>query len=205
MSEGRELLARALTPLARRVPFSPNAITALALLLCLTAACLLAAARFDARLFLLAPAIALLGGLLDALDGIVARVRNQSSRFGDFFDHFADRVADSALLAGWMWGSGVRSSIAMIAIIMVLLVGYSGTQIEATFGTRSYEDVGRAQFIAAIVLLPVLSYLSARAIVSGAAGLSAPEIGAIMLIVVTVHALLQRLRRAGAIARELDR
>lgn len=148
----RDRLSRWFTPLARRCPLSPNTVSLLALALNLGAAALLVSQHF-----LIAIAVIAIGGLADAFDGIVARVQEKESRFGDFLDHVADRVADSALAACWMIGSGVREPIVVTGVILVLLNGYVGTQIEATFAVRSYDSVGRGEFVLALIVFPIVS------------------------------------------------
>src|SRR5512142_924944 len=156
MHPRRERLARWLTPVARRCPFSPNAVTFAALALNLAAATLL-----YFRWVVVAIVLIAIGGLCDALDGLVARVQNRVTRFGDFLDHVADRLSDSALAAGWMLGSGVRKELTVAGIIVVMLNGYVGTQIEATYGQRNYESVGRGEFVLALVVFPIVSYILA--------------------------------------------
>ena len=150
----RDRLHRWFEPLARRCPLSPNAITILALLLNVAAAALL-----YRRWFLTAMVILAVGGLADALDGIVARVQEKTSRYGDFLDHFADRVSDTLLLTGWLLGSEVRAELAVAAIIAVMLNGYIGTQIEATWRERNYDTVGRGEFVLALVVFPIVSHI----------------------------------------------
>ncbi|HSP33428.1 MAG TPA: CDP-alcohol phosphatidyltransferase family protein, partial [Thermoanaerobaculia bacterium] len=150
----RERLGRWLTPVARRCPLSPNAITVIALLLNLAAAALL-----YFRVVWIAIVIVAIAGLCDAFDGVVARVQDRATRFGDFLDHVADRIGDSALAAGWMLGAGVRSELAIAAIIVVMLNGDIGTQIEATYGQRNYESVGRGEFVLALIAFPILTSL----------------------------------------------
>lgn len=201
VSRGRAWVGRTLAPIARRCPLSPDAITILALTLSLAAAGVFALAARNPHLFLLAPLLAIAGGLLDAFDGVVARVKGLTSRWGDFLDHLADRVADGAMLMGWLVGSGVRPAIALPALLAVLLVGYAGTQIEATFGSRSYDDTGRAEFIAALVLLPLLSWGTVEYEVGPISGLSMPEWATLLLTVTALHALWQRVLRARRCAR----
>lgn len=152
MHPWRERLARWLTPLARRCSLSPNTITILALILNL-----LAAAMFLLRLFLIALPLIAIAGLADALDGIVARLQQKETKFGDFLDHVCDRVSDTALAACWMVGSAVRAPLIIIGVILIMLNGYVGTQLEATFGERNYESVGRGEFVLAIIVFPLVS------------------------------------------------
>jgi len=155
----RDRLNRWLLPVARRTPLSPNAVTVLALAINLGAAACLAMGGRRPPLFLVAIGLIAVGGLADALDGIVARAKNQSSRFGDFLDHAADRVSDTAIAACWLYGSGVREWLVIAAIILVMLNGYLGTQIEATWRERSYDAVGRGEFVLALIVFPIVSYI----------------------------------------------
>ncbi|MHB0970897.1 MAG: CDP-alcohol phosphatidyltransferase family protein [Thermoanaerobaculia bacterium] len=203
MHPWRARLERWFRPLAQRSPLSPNALTLLAFVLNLAAAAFFAAARARPSLFMVAIPVITAGGLLDAFDGIVAREQHKSSRFGDFLDHLLDRASDMALLAGWMYGARIRPEFAIPLLILVALNGYAGTQIEATFGSRSYEGVGRGEFVLALVAIPVLTYVT---IVSGfdsyrVAGHSVVEILAILLALGAIAGIAQRLK----LARSLDR
>ena len=198
MHPWRDRLTRWLTPLARRCPLSPNSITIVALILNLCAAALLARAYF-----LWAIALIAAGGLADAFDGIVARAQGRETRFGDFLDHSADRLSDTALVAGWMIGSQVRESLVVAATIVVMLNGYLGTQIEATFRERNYESIGRGEFVLALIVLPIVSYIVLR---NGWSSLTfgtlmITEWLALLLIVFALFGVVQRL----ALARRLER
>lgn len=100
MHPWRDRLDRWLSPVARRTPLSPNAISVIALALNV-----IAAACLYERWFLTAIAFIAAGGLADALDGIVARVHGRATRFGDFLDHCLDRVSDTLIAAGGCWAT----------------------------------------------------------------------------------------------------
>lgn len=155
----RERLGRWFDPLARRIPLSPNTISLFALALNIAAALLLFHGRRRPVEFLIAVGFVAAGGLADALDGIVARVQGKSSRFGDFLDHCADRLSDILLAICWLTGNGVRESLVIAAVTAVMLNGYMGTQIEATFHERNYDSVGRGEFVLALVIYPIVSYI----------------------------------------------
>jgi phosphatidylglycerophosphate synthase len=155
----RERLGRWFDPLARKMPLSPNAISLIALALNITAAVLLFHGRKQPLDFLIAIGFIVVGGLADALDGIVARAQGKASRFGDFLDHCADRVSDTLLAICWLTGSGVRESLVIAAVVGVMLNGYIGTQIEATFHERNYDSVGRGEFVLALIVYPIASYI----------------------------------------------
>jgi phosphatidylglycerophosphate synthase len=154
MNVWRVRMERWLTPLARRCPLSPNAVTLLALAVSVVAAWLL----WDRRFLVAIVAIAF-AGIADAFDGVVARVQGKTSAFGDFLDHFADRISDVLLVTGWLLGNGVRREIALAVVIFVLLNGYVGTQIEATWRERTYDTVGRGEFVLALIVYPLISHI----------------------------------------------
>jgi len=161
MNIWRDRLNRWFTPLARRCPLSPNAISVIALALNVIAAvCLDRGGRFP-PLFLVAIVFVAGGGLADAFDGIVARVQGKESRYGDFLDHVLDRISDLLLAAGWIVGNGVREELALAAIAATMLNGYVGTQLEATYHERNYESVGRGEFVLALVVYPTVSFILA--------------------------------------------
>src|SRR5687768_115359 len=198
MNVWRDRLHRWFAPLAQRCPLSPNAITLIALALNVAAAVLL-----YRRQFLVAMLLLVVGGLADAFDGIVARVQNKTSRFGDFLDHFADRVSDVLLLTGWLLGSGVRAEIALLAVIPIMLNGYIGTQLEATWHERTYETVGRAEFVLALVVFPLVSHIlfSNEWQTTAVAGLRIPECMALLLVLGALLGIAQRF----VLARRLER
>jgi phosphatidylglycerophosphate synthase len=158
MHPWRERLGRWFTPLARRSPLSPNAITVVALILNIAASAMLVRGARWPRNFLIAISLTTIAGLADAFDGIVARVQKRESRFGDFLDHVCDRVSDTLLSACWMIGNGVREPLVLAGVIVVMLNGYIGTQIEATFRKRNYESLGRGEFVLALIIFPIVSF-----------------------------------------------
>lgn len=154
MNVWRDRFGRWFEPAARRFPLSPNTITLLALAINLGAAALL-----YRRQFLLAIALIAVGGLADLFDGLVARVQGKTSRFGDFLDHVCDRVSDVSLMAGWLLGNAVRVELAIAAVIVVMLNGYVGTQLEATWREREYDTLGRGEFVLGLIVFPSVSQI----------------------------------------------
>lgn len=198
----RDRLDRWLLPIARRSPLTPNQITVLALLINLTAAVLLGLGAKRPSLFLVAPFLLAVAGIMDALDGVVAREQGLTSRFGDFIDHLADRVSDCFLVAGWAVGASVRVEIAVVTALGVALTGYAGTQVEATFGVRSYEGLGRGEFVLALVSLPLISFsLASAGIMETSYGpFTIPEYLALALALFTGLGVIQRVRLARRLA-----
>jgi CDP-diacylglycerol--glycerol-3-phosphate 3-phosphatidyltransferase len=109
----------ALAPLGRGLAalgITPNAITALGVMLTLVGAVLIAQER---------PALALLillaGSLADTLDGLVARATGGGTKLGAFLDSTADRVADAAVFAAAAWVGSVRSDVVLLWAALVAL------------------------------------------------------------------------------------
>ncbi|HEX8154096.1 MAG TPA: CDP-alcohol phosphatidyltransferase family protein [Thermoanaerobaculia bacterium] len=194
----RDRLARWFDPIARRCPLSPNAITVLALLINAVAAALM-----YRRFFLAAVACIVVGGLADAFDGIVARVQQKTSRYGDFLDHFADRVSDTFIVTGWLVGSAVRFELVIASIIAVGFNGYIGTQIEATWRERNYDTLGRGEFVLALIVFPLVSHILFSNGWSELApgGFTIPEWLALLLIAFALVGILQRFRLAARLER----
>ena len=203
MNVWRDRFARWFDAPARRCPLSPNAITVIALIVNLAAAAALIAGGRRPIFFLVSIALLTLGSLADAFDGIVARVQGKSSRFGDFLDHVCDRISDTSVAAAWMIGSGVGYLLTVGAMVVVMLNGYVGTQIEATWRERNYDAVGRGEFVLALIVFPTVSYTLATNGWSDLrlAGFTIPEWLTILLIAFAIFGLGQRL----ALALRLER
>jgi phosphatidylglycerophosphate synthase len=203
MNIWRERLHRWLAPMAARCPFAPNTITIAALMMNAAAATGFYFALGHPALFLISMPVVAIAGFADALDGIVARVQHKESRYGDFLDHFADRVSDILLITGWLLGNRVRVEITVIVIIAVMLNGYLGTQIEASWKSRSYDSVGRGEFVLALIIFPIASFILAT---NGWAEIRPgrfliAEWMSLMLLLVAIAGIAQRLATASRMER----
>ena len=102
-----------------------------------------------------------LTAVLDALDGIVARKRDLSSKRGDLVDHTLDRVADILIIGGIAFGKVVNIEIGFAAIIGVLMLSYMGTQAQAVGAGREYAGLlGRADRLIVLMLVPIINYFN---------------------------------------------
>ena len=70
-------------------------------------------------------------------------------------------MSDTAVAAGWMIGTGVDQVLILAGVFVVMLNGYVGTQLEATWHERTYEGVGRGEFVLALIVYPIISYILA--------------------------------------------
>ena len=100
-----------------------------------------------------------LTAVFDALDGIVARMRDLSSKRGDLVDHTLDRVADIIIVGGIAIGNIVDITIGFSAIIGILMLSYMGTQAQAVGAGREYAGLlGRADRLVVLSIVPIIQY-----------------------------------------------
>ena len=156
----REFGTKILMPLARNMPLNPMGISMLSLVTALTAGYSFYMADLENKEWLLLGALMVfLTAVLDALDGIVARMRDMSSKRGDLVDHTLDRVADIIMLGGVALGPLVDTTIGFAAIIGVLMLSYMGTQAQAVGAGRDYAGLlGRADRLVVMAMIPVIQY-----------------------------------------------
>jgi archaetidylinositol phosphate synthase len=109
---------------------------------------------------LLAAAMVGLNGLLDALDGKVARLVAKESKRGDFVDHVIDRYADVFILAGIALSPYCSLFTGLFAVIGVMLASYMGTQAQALGLRREYRGIlGRADRLVLLIIVPIVQYI----------------------------------------------
>jgi|TARA_B110000263_G_scaffold203579_1_gene183616 phosphatidylglycerophosphate synthase len=156
----RELGTKILTPIAKYFPLNPMGISLLSLVTALVAGYSFYIADYTNKDWLLLGSLMVfLTAVLDALDGIVARMRNLSSRRGDLLDHTLDRVADIIILGGIALGPLVDTTVGFAAIIGVLMLSYMGTQAQAVGAGRDYAGLlGRADRLVVLVMVPLIQY-----------------------------------------------
>jgi len=125
-----EIVGRGVDPLAS-MGLTPNALTALGLLVSTGSAWAYLNWRTSRVYLVVAASLILLSGLLDAFDGILARKTGKVTRFGGFFDSVADRYSDAVVL-GAIIVSGLCDPLwGMAALIGSLMVSYARARAEA--------------------------------------------------------------------------
>ena len=151
-----------LTPLAKRIPIGPMGISFLSLLTAIGAGYSFYIADLENTNWLLLGALMVfLTAILDALDGMVARMREISSRRGDLIDHTLDRVADVIIVGGIALGPLVEITVGFAAIIGILMLSYMGTQAQAVGAGREYAGLlGRADRLVVLIMVPIIQYFS---------------------------------------------
>tara|TARA_B100001113_G_C21083738_1_gene611107 strand:- start:151 stop:756 length:606 start_codon:yes stop_codon:yes gene_type:complete len=158
----RDLGTKILMPLANIMPLGPMGISLLSLITALTAGYSFYVGDLDSNKswLLLGSLMVFLTAVFDALDGIVARERNLSSKRGDLVDHTLDRVADIIIVGGIALGPLVDITVGFGAIIGILMLSYMGTQAQAVGAGREYAGLlGRADRLVVLAIIPVIQYL----------------------------------------------
>ena len=114
--------------------------------------------KFNSLLLILAPLLMLASGLLDALDGALARLYGETTNFGGFFDSLLDRYADAIIICGIILGGLADVKWGLAALMGSLLVSYARARAEAA-GVKM-ESVGLAERAERLILLALASFLS---------------------------------------------
>lgn len=142
---------------------SPNTITVLSLLISLIAALVYFIAIENPRLYWVAAGILLLAGLFDALDGAMARLSNNVTKFGNFLDSVLDRYSDAFIILGIAASApakqvlfGVNAATwALIALLGSIAVSYTRAKAES-LGIQM-SGIGFAERPERIVILIISS------------------------------------------------
>jgi CDP-diacylglycerol---glycerol-3-phosphate 3-phosphatidyltransferase len=101
----------------------PNLLTTLGF-----AATVSAAFLFHRGQFRWAGAMVLLGGLLDILDGRVARLSELGSKFGAFYDSTLDRISEIAVYLGILsLYNGYRQDVGDVGMIYLIMLAMAGS------------------------------------------------------------------------------
>ena len=123
----------ALAPLLRwliRLGVTPNALTVASCLLVLLAAVLLARGDWVAG-----GVVLLAGGILDGLDGELARALKSASPLGAFLDSITDHLGDMAVHLGLLWWYLARGAVLEPILLFVgLFASMLGSQIRSRAG-----------------------------------------------------------------------
>ena len=114
-----------------RLGIKPNVVTAAGLLGSLVASVMVAFGKLT-----WGGIVAMLVGPLDALDGTMARLRNESGRYGAFVDSVTDRYSEIALYAGLLvffnnTGTWQDALLVFFAAVGSIMVSYVRARAEA--------------------------------------------------------------------------
>jgi CDP-diacylglycerol--glycerol-3-phosphate 3-phosphatidyltransferase len=136
----RRTAERLVAPLAR-TGITPNGLTVMGLALNVVAGAVLASGAFVAGGLLV-----LIAGAFDMFDGALARVKNQKTVFGAFFDSTLDRYSEAAVFCGlqlaflrelWgadrpepAWPAATGAILCYLVLVGSLLISYTRARAE---------------------------------------------------------------------------
>ena len=169
--------------MAHSIGLTPNIISFIGLVLAFLSALSYAIWQNSSLSLLLAAVLLLLSGFCDALDGVVARIYEQTTAFGGFLDSLLYRYADAIVFAGVIVGGLCDTLWGLVALIGALLVSYTRARAEAA-GTKM-ESVGIAERAERIIVLATVSLVAIF-------WLPALNIGIILLALLSNLTVLQR-------------
>ena len=137
---------------------TPNHVSILGIIFSLIAAVVYSQWQINRAFLILAPILMLISGLLDALDGVIARVHGKATTFGAFFDSMLDRYSDAIVLCGIIVGGLTNLAWGLAALVGSMMVSYARARAEAA-GVKM-ESVGLAERAERIVLVGFASIVS---------------------------------------------
>lgn len=149
-----------LSPISTNITVKPNTLTWVSLVFAVAAGILFYFSFTEMYLLLLCSLFIMCNGLLDALDGKVARLHKTSSHLGDFLDHCLDRYSDAFIVGGIALSQWCDTRIGLVAVVGMLLTSYMGTQAQAVGYGRKYEGfLSRADRIVILIVAPVIQFI----------------------------------------------
>ena len=159
LQQGFARLAEPLAATLARYAVTPNHVTAASLALCAVAALLVLQDRL-----LAAGAIWLLAGVLDLLDGLLARSQGQATAFGAFFDSTCDRIGEGLLFTAIVYrfaeqGQPVDAAAATFALLASLLVSYARARVEGLGGQCKVGTMTRAERVVLLGIGLILGWV----------------------------------------------
>jgi archaetidylinositol phosphate synthase len=140
------------------VGMTPNQISILAILFAVIASCLYLTWRVNHAYILLAAICFLVSGLLDTLDGAVARLYGKATTIGGFLDSLLDRYAEAFVMIAIMIADLCNPFWGVVTLGGSLLVSYSRARAEAA-GVKM-ETTGLAERAERIIIIAVGSFLT---------------------------------------------
>ena len=75
-----------------------------------------------------------LSGMLDMIDGAVARATGKASSFGTVLDHVLDRYAEFLIVCGIIWGGYVRWFLGVFCLFGMVMASFTRAKAESVGG-----------------------------------------------------------------------
>jgi len=106
------------------------------------------------RIYVLIPIMIVLSGLMDVVDGAIARATNKTTKFGAYLDSLTDRISDMLFFLALIF-AGVNPYLSIIALGVSEVVSYARSKGEL-LGVKM-EGVGLLERSERLILLFIAS------------------------------------------------
>ena len=123
----------------RRLGISPNSITVFSILLSFGIAYFFWNTSDNSSYFLIVAFGLLLRMMLNALDGMMARIYNLQSKLGEVLNEVGDIVSDVAIYFPLIIFESLRIEIAIIFILLSIINEFCGLMAKVISGERRYD------------------------------------------------------------------
>ena len=146
----RERWTKAIQPIVLKMgDLDPSVLTWTSLLISIIGFYILSMAEMNTNgsiMIIINVILGLVAGVLDALDGALARHQGTDGPYGDFLDHSIDRIVDVGLLVAIGMNAAFVSNMSagLTAGLLTLLGSYMGTQAQSVGLDRIYGGFSRA-------------------------------------------------------------
>lgn len=155
----REIWAFLLPPLAQKIPpyITPNQLSITGFFILIIAALFIYLAKFNYFFFLWVAVVGWLYAIIDSLDGILARIRNQTSNTGIFLDQTLGQVNELIILFALILGGYIRTELVVTTMIGGLFYSFISIQSQALTGSR-LPETDRPRWLMLAFLLVLLAF-----------------------------------------------
>lgn len=107
--------------------------------------------------FYLAALFVLLNGVLDALDGVVARKTDKASALGNLTDNVIDKLSDAVILAAFIVLGLVDLNLGLFALVMMFMANNVVVNIEAIFHIKVGQAIS-TRFLRILFLVALIPF-----------------------------------------------
>ena len=147
-----------LSQIAKKIPLNPNSLTIIGFLITVVAALVIP------KSIRLGGILILIGGIFDALDGVVARTRGNATKFGAFLDSVLDRYSDAFLFLAIAWylierNSFTGSLLSLGTLVGAFLISYARARAEGLGESCQKGIMERPERIILLALAAITGWL----------------------------------------------
>ena len=124
-----------------RTSLTPNHLTVMSFFMALAAGLVYTAGR--PAFFIIGGCLSMLSTIFDNADGMLARAKNMTSRYGAFLDLFLDRIADFIVLTGITFGLYRATADPRILMLGLMTIGLYFLQVSLYYLNNIYTGAAK--------------------------------------------------------------